>query len=113
MDFTAEKYAKVIADNIMSGNNACGTLLAAVERQDAAYFVTMALPVVETLLQQLSQEQSLRTELSVKNESLRFALELLVQNMTSTPNDPATLLVRKTDDTQKAVETALGRALPM
>lgn len=112
MDFSAKYYATKIAQGILSGDNACGTLEKALQNKDEKYFIDKAVPTIDVILKQLLSEEELRNGIIVQNEKLRFALESVMQSLNIPDDKPDTLILPKTDEIKKAIEEALGRKLP-
>lgn len=111
MSFSAKYYAQKIAQGILSGENACGTLQKALQNKDEDYFIGKATPTIDIILKQLHSEEELRNGVIVQNEKLRFALESVVQSLNIPEGNPDTLTLPKTDEIRKVVEEALGRKL--
>ena len=67
--------------NIMSGNNACGTLAKAVANGNADYFRQMLRPVIDVFEQEAAELRRQRTEALHDAETKRFALEFIASNL--------------------------------
>lgn len=101
---TVEYYTKMIARNILSGRNACGTLEHATGVGDSKYFEKAAEGVISALLEERS---SLWNQMrnSIQGETdIRGVLELVGQNLGSAVqiSDPYI---------RQELEKALGRRL--
>jgi len=103
---SGEEYATIIARNILSGKNRCGTLQNAVEAGDVKYFTNAAKPVVDTLLSQVHQAEFLQRTQGMRIERLRYALEILVQNLYRPPGKEFLAL-----NMDKAISAAIDIAL--
>ncbi len=107
--FSAEEYAWAIARNILSGNNTCGTLQKAIERNDSTYFIKMAIPVIDALVSQLRQAETERDKTNAANSQTRFLLETIVQNLFPSQEDPSVLSIQKTETLEIMLKDVLGR----
>lgn len=68
--------------NILSGNNGCGTLANAAMQGNAEYFAKAIQPVVDTYEQELAEVRQQRDYANRVIEMKRFALEMVVSNIT-------------------------------
>lgn len=103
--------ALVIARNILSGNNNCGTLKLAVESGNAQYFAAAAEPVLGVRHDEIAVLRRQFLAMSEQNNRLRFGLELLVQNLVPEPGKPV-MTMAVTHEMKTAIEAVLGRAMP-
>ena len=80
MEHELSEEARLVAANILSGANACGTLRKAAEGLDAGYFAAAAEPVLRAGREELAYARLQRDNANRRAEALRFALEALAQN---------------------------------
>lgn len=111
MQHAFSEDAMTIARNILSGRNACGTLRSAVDRGDHAYFAAAAEAVLKVRSDELGYTGEQRDLALKEAEKLRFALELVVQNLIPEPDKPV-MTMAVTRAMQTAIESALGRGMP-
>ena len=88
---------EIAVNNIMSGNNACGTLAKAAQAGDREYFRAMLAPILATYDQEAVELRKQRDDALRDAEAKRFALEMVASNV---------------DIDNPDVITAIKRALP-
>jgi hypothetical protein len=81
VDEAADRDARLVAGNILSGKNGCGTLENAVAAGDAEYFIAAAMPVFATRHSELAQARSDALEQAQKATAMARALEFVAQNI--------------------------------
>lgn len=103
-DQTPQYYAKIIAKNILSGNNSCGTLASAAATGNSKFFEKCAEGVVGVLVEERDQARRDALQNSSGTGADRFALEFIAQNLGGTVQitDPAII---------QSLEQRLGRRL--
>ena len=77
---TAQERIETTVNNIMSGDNACGTLANAAYNNDRDYFRRAVTPVVTTYEEEAQQLRSDRDGFSRQAEAYRQALEYVASN---------------------------------
>lgn len=85
---TLNERLEMAVRNIMSGNNACGTLAKAVQNGDASYFAKMLEPIFRVYEDENAAACALRDAALRDAEAKRFALESILANV---PNIPGNL----------------------
>lgn len=110
MERVFSEEAMMIARNILSGANACGTLRKAADRRDAAYFAAAAEVVLKAGREENSHLRAERDAVLKELEAMRFALETVMQNLTPIRSPPGMFLPRN-DRIRSLVERILGRSL--
>lgn len=85
---TAVERTEAAVRNILSGGNACGTLVNAARNGDAAYFRAMIRPLAEVYEQEAEELRRQRDDALRDAETKRFALESVLSNLT-VPAGPA------------------------
>lgn len=104
--------AMMIARNILSGNNSCELLQKAVAVADVNYFAAAAEPVLKVKREEIAHVRGQRDKASSEAESLRFALEVLVQNLVPVISPhPGGMLLPHNSEIRLMLENALGRPL--
>lgn len=103
--------ALMIARNILSGVNACGTLRKAVEAGDTKYFAAAAEAVLKVKREEAEHLRSQRDKALREAGKHRFALELLLQNLVPVRDVPGGMTMIMTGNVKTIVEKTLGRAL--
>lgn len=77
-------------DNIISGDNACGTLQNAAAKGDRTYFEQMIRPVMQTYAEEAAELRRQRDATLRDNEAKRFALESVAANIAAADIPPGT-----------------------
>jgi len=77
----AKERIKTAVDNIMSGNNGCGTLAHAAIQADREYFEKAIAPVVQAYEEEIAAIRQQRDYANRDNEIKRFALESVASNI--------------------------------
>lgn len=111
MEHTFKEDAMMVARNILSGKNACGTLQLAVDRGDAAYFAAAADAVLRVKREEIEHVREQRDKARKDAEKYRFALELLVQNMIPAGPPASGMLLPENGNVRAILEKTLGRTL--
>lgn len=103
----------MIARNILSGNNVCGTLQKAVTAADHSYFAAAAEPILKVKRDEIEHVREQRDKARSEAEKFRFALELMVQNLIpirSPPHDG--MMLAHNNNIRALLEKTLGRPIP-
>lgn len=112
MEQTFGEDAMMIARNILSGKNACGTLQGAVDGGDHAYFAAAAEAVLRVRREEIGYAREQRDRALKEAEKIRFALELVVQNLVPVRSPPpGGMFLPKNDNIHSTLENALNRAI--
>lgn len=112
MEQTFKEDAMMVARNILSGKNACGTLQTAVDKGDAIYFAAAADAVLRVKREEIEHARVQRDTALKDVEKYRFALELVLQNLVPARSPPdGDMLLPRNDNIRSILEKTLGRAL--
>jgi hypothetical protein len=97
----AQERIEAAVNNIMSGDNECGTLANAAYKGDRDYFRKMLMPVLAVYEHEAAELRRQRDYAGKDAEAKRFALEFIAQNLGGT-----------VQITEPAIIEAVMRALP-
>jgi hypothetical protein len=103
--------AMMIAGNILSGDNACGSLQKAVATADPLYFAAAAEAVLKAGRAELENARNQREEAAKMADQYRFVVELLVQNLYQAGPSPDVLGITVNGQITACLEKALGRKM--
>lgn len=78
---TLNDYCSIIARNILSGQNACGTLQNAIVNNDRKYFEEAAKPVVGVIMDERNMARMEALRQSAMGNDVKGALEMVAQNI--------------------------------
>lgn len=111
MEQVFKEDAMMVARNILSGKNACGTLQRAVDNSDAGYFAAAADAVLRVKREEVDHARRQRDTVLKEAEKYRFALEVVVQNLVPARSPPTgDMLLPRNDNVRSILEKALGRS---